>query len=118
MGPRTKLPPINIGPPRLPADKMEMLAARMEDRRRALGLTRAELAVKAGVGKRVVSDFENGSRANPQGLDAIAQALGVGTYWLLNGGQRSTGPILAGPAGHVLRVTGPKQKGPSEEGPI
>jgi transcriptional regulator with XRE-family HTH domain len=112
-----KLPPITVYPARLPADKLGMLAARIIDRRRAMGLTQRGLAKKADISLPVLGGFEAGTRSSLWGLDQIAQALEVGTYWLINGGQRPTAAILAGPAGHVLRES-PKGKGPSEEGPV
>ncbi len=111
-----KLPPITVSPAKLPADKLDMLAARILDRRRAMGLTQRGLSEKAGVSMPVVGGFEAGTRTSPWGLEQIAQALEVGTYWLVHGGLRPSVAILAGPAGHALRQA-PKRKGPSEEGP-
>ena len=53
--------------------------ALLRARRRAAGLTQAELAERAGVGERTVRDLENGRSARPQRttVELLAGALGL-----------------------------------------
>jgi transcriptional regulator with XRE-family HTH domain len=55
------------------------LAAVVVDRRSDLGLTQAELALKANIDRRTVQNIEAGKRPIPLTLAAIARALGMET---------------------------------------
>ena len=62
------------------------LAAVVVDRRSDLGMTQAELALKAGVGERTIQNVEAGKRPQPLTLAAIARALGMETAELRRAG--------------------------------
>jgi transcriptional regulator with XRE-family HTH domain len=58
---------------------------RLKTSRIAAGLSRAELAKQAGIGKTVLERYENGERF-PQGtLPQLAEVLRVDPHWLLSG---------------------------------
>jgi len=59
--------------------EVRTLATVVVDRRSDLGLTQAELAIKAGVVERTVQNIEAGKRPQPLTLAAIARALGMET---------------------------------------
>jgi transcriptional regulator with XRE-family HTH domain len=59
--------------------EVRTLATVVVDRRSDLGLTQAELALKANVGERTVQNIEAGRRPQPLTLAAIARALGMET---------------------------------------
>jgi transcriptional regulator with XRE-family HTH domain len=59
--------------------EIPMLARRLRDMREAAGLSQQELAVKAGLSVSVVSQIEQGKKADPRmsTVVALASALGV-----------------------------------------
>jgi transcriptional regulator with XRE-family HTH domain len=59
--------------------EVRTLATVVVDRRSDLGLTQAELALRAGVVERTVQNIEAGKRPQPLTLAAIARALGMET---------------------------------------
>jgi transcriptional regulator with XRE-family HTH domain len=60
-------------------------AERLRRLRTARGWTQAELAEKAGIGKRSVEDYERGNKVPRRAVPAIAYALGVSPDFLLLG---------------------------------
>lgn len=65
----------------------DTMGQRIEDVRRELGISQAELAERAGIALITVSRLENDAAKNPRigTIQAIAAALGSSPGWLLFG---------------------------------
>jgi transcriptional regulator with XRE-family HTH domain len=68
-------------------DHLDTLPRRLEHARRAAGLNRSALAVKAGLNPSHVRLIEEGAREDPTGttLARLAEALDVSLDWLVRG---------------------------------
>ncbi|MBF0402221.1 MAG: helix-turn-helix transcriptional regulator [Magnetococcales bacterium] len=67
-------------------DAVEQIGTRLMQRRKALGLSQAELAKQAGYGgQSSIREIESGKVKNPSKLLALATALGVRPLWLSTG---------------------------------
>lgn len=64
---------------------MTTLGERVKAKRKALGLTQKELALKAGVSQTTVSDMERGRNSSSREIALLARALKAETYWLATG---------------------------------
>jgi transcriptional regulator with XRE-family HTH domain len=74
---------------------------RIRDRRRTLGLTQTDLALRVGCGACQISNYELGhDRVSAGMLVAIAEALGTTTTWLLDA---TEGPVPGPPTVRMLQ---------------
>ena len=69
---------------------LNSLGERLRHRRRELGLTQEELALRAETNQAVVQKIENGKSLRPRKLDVLAHVLEVTPAWLLYGDEKST----------------------------
>jgi len=71
---------------------------RVGERRRALGLTKTELAKRCGVSQPTANQWESGEieETSASNFDRLAQVLEVSVEWLRFGSQRSSADTLAG----------------------
>lgn len=77
---------------------MSTLAERVAGRRRALGLSQAELGRRIGVSQQAVADIEAGRIDQPRKLVQIARVLDVDPGWL------SDGAVTAAPEAAMTRT--------------
>jgi len=72
--------------------------ARVGERRRALDLTKTELAKRCGVSQPTANQWESGEieETSASNFDRLAQVLEVSVEWLRFGSQRSSADTLAG----------------------
>ncbi|MGP2900533.1 XRE family transcriptional regulator [Serratia ureilytica] len=61
------------------------IAERVKMRRNELGLTQAELAVRANTSQQAIQQLEDGKTKRPRYLPELASALGCDVRWLLSG---------------------------------
>lgn len=66
---------------------MDSLGARLRRKRREMGWTQEQLAVKAGTNQAVIQKIENGKSLRPRKIDEIAEVLEVNPAWLMFGGR-------------------------------
>lgn len=64
---------------------METVGARVRREREAQGISRPELAKRAGLGYSTLAELERGGMQTTTKLRAIAEALGVSQRWLESG---------------------------------
>ena len=71
---------------------------RVGERRRALDLTKTELAKRCGVSQPTANQWESGEieETSASNFDRLAQVLEVSVEWLRFGSQRSSADTLAG----------------------
>ncbi|MES9843900.1 MAG: helix-turn-helix transcriptional regulator [Candidatus Sedimenticola sp. 6PFRAG5] len=69
-----------------PDDLNEILADRLRNARKSLGLSQAKLGKSAGVSWYVIQKIEEGKTLQPRCLKQIAKALDVNPAWLQYGG--------------------------------
>jgi transcriptional regulator with XRE-family HTH domain len=70
---------------------------RIRTLRRSLNMSQPELAKKAKVGQSTISDLENDKKStSAKNMEAIAQALGTSSSYLLTGKQNPTAPHTLG----------------------
>lgn len=85
---------------------METIAARLKRLRKAIGLTQAELATKAGISQSAIGNIESGAREYGQSVVNIAKILGESPDYLLCTSDR--GGVATGVA--VSADARPKEK--------
>lgn len=77
-------------PDREPNDSILRLSALVRSERKARGLTQGDFALLAGVGRRFISDLENGKRTvRLQEVEAVLRVLGLRLAWESDRGSRS-----------------------------
>lgn len=88
---------------------MSTIGERIKEARQRAGLTRAEVAAKAGIAYPTLAGIENGDQRGTTRLPAIASALGVSSEWLLTGKGALAGPEVDPNAGDYMDVIGYSQ---------
>lgn len=78
-------PPANDQRTHQPTSPWTGFAGRLRETRVEVGLTQAQLGVKAEVGSRLVPSYENGAVPSLRESRRIAETLGVDLGWLLFG---------------------------------
>jgi extradiol dioxygenase family protein/transcriptional regulator with XRE-family HTH domain len=94
---------IPASPGRLQDDFLTLVGSRIRDRRKLAGLTVQELADRAGISRRLLTQIEHG-QANPSlvTVTGIARALGVDFTDLLDDGPAESPVTVVGAAHHRL----------------
>lgn len=64
---------------------MDSLGARLRRKRREMGWTQEQLAIRAGTNQAVIQKIENGKSLRPRKIDEIAGVLEVNPAWLMFG---------------------------------
>lgn len=77
--------PHGAGPATKPAGTADTLGARLRMKRKEMGWTQEQLAVKAGTTQAVIQKIENGKSLRPRKIEKIAEPLGVLPAWLMFG---------------------------------
>jgi transcriptional regulator with XRE-family HTH domain len=60
----------------------------LRQKRKEMGWTQEQLAIKAGTTQAVIQKIENGKSLRPRKIDQIAEPLGVAPAWLMFGDDR------------------------------
>lgn len=75
--------------------RLRTLGERLRYRRRQMGWTQEELAIRAGTNQAVIQKIENGKSLRPRKIDGIAAVLEVNPAWLLFGDDRGSDGLTA-----------------------
>lgn len=62
------------------------ISDRLRKRRKELGMTQTELALKVGVTQQAINSVENGLSKKPKFIIELARALKCSAEWLYDGG--------------------------------